>query len=242
MALVLAGSLAGSLAGAQAGQALVAVASNFAAPMKRIAEAFEADTGHRLTLTTGATGALYAQVRAGAPFEALLAADTRTPARLLAEGLAVAGSSFPYAVGRLVLWSPQPGLVDDQGAVLAGGQFRHLALANPRLAPYGQAAMAVLQERGLARTLAPKLVTGQNIAQAYQFVASGNAELGFVARSQVLDAGGSAWLVPQTLHAPIRQDAVLLRAGAANPAARALLDYLRSAKAQAVMRDFGYAE
>jgi molybdate transport system substrate-binding protein len=227
---------------AQAGQALVAVAANFAAPMQRIAEAFGADTGHVLTLTAGATGALYAQIRAGAPFDVLLAADTETPARLLAEGLAVAGSGFTYATGRLVLWSPQPGRVDADGAVLAGGRFRHLALANPKLAPYGRAAMQVLQRMGLAQSLAPKLVRGQNVAQAYQFVASGNAELGFVARSQVIGADGSAWPVPSSLHEPIRQDAVLLRQGAANPAAQALLDYLRGPRAQAVLRAFGYGE
>jgi len=224
----------------QAGQALVAVAANFSAPMQGIAEAFAADTGHVLKLTPGATGALYAQIRQGAPFDVLLAADAETPQRLQSDGLAVAGSRFTYATGRLVLWSPQAGLVDDQGAVLAGGGFQHLALANPKLAPYGRAAAEVLQRRGLANALAPRLVMGQNIAQTYQFVATGNAELGFVARSQVMAAGGSAWLVPEALHAPIRQDAVLLRHGADNAAASALLAYLRGPRAMALMRQFGY--
>jgi molybdate transport system substrate-binding protein len=225
---------------AQAAQALVAVAANFSAPMARIAAAFAEDTGHRLTLTAGATGRLDAQIRAGAPFDALLAADADTPARLLADGLAVAGSGFTYAVGQLVLFSAAPGRVDAEGAVLAEGRFRHLAIANPRLAPYGRAAMQVLQRLGLAERLAPKLVTGMNVAQAYQFVVSGNAELGFVSRSQVIGAAGSAWPVPTALHDPIRQDAVQLAHGAANPAAAALLRYLRGPRALAIMQAFGY--
>lgn len=232
---------------AAAGEVLVAVAANFAAPMVRLAQAFESASGHRVKVASGATGKLAAQVMAGAPFDVLLAADEETPARLLAEGHAVAGSAFPYAVGRLVLWSAHPGLVDDQGAVLAGGDFRHLAIANPKTAPYGRAAMAVLAARGLVDRLAPKLVTGQSIAQAYQFVITGNAELGFVALSQVQvqapgqPRAGSAWVVPAELHPPIRQDAVLLKAGAANPAAAALLAYLKTEPARALMREHGYS-
>lgn len=232
----------------QAGQTLVAVAANFAAPMARLAEDFHVATGHTVRLTSGPTGRFFAQISAGgAPFEVLLAADDETPQRLLAQGLAVAGSAFTYAVGELVLWSAQPGLVDPEGAVLAQPQrFNRLALANPKLAPYGAAAMQVLRARGLAQTLAPRLVMGESVAQAYQFVVSGNAELGFVALAQVSGpgrtAGGSMWKVPGGLHAPIRQDAVLLVPGAANPAAHALLDYLKSAPARALIARYGYGE
>ena len=156
----------------------------------------------------------------------------------------MAASRFTYATGRLVLWSATPGVVDAQGAVLAGGGFAHLAIANPKTAPYGAAAMQVLRARGLAEALAPKLVTGESIAQAYQFVATGNAQLGFVALSQLSTPGkpapGSMWRVPADLHEPIRQDAVLLRAGASNPAALALMTYLRSDAARAIIRAYGY--
>lgn len=228
----------------QAAEVQVAVAANFATPMARIAEGFAAATGHTLTLSTGATGKFYAQVVAGAPFEVLLAADDETPRRLVAEGHAVAGTAFTYAIGRLVLWSARPGFVDEQGAVLGSGRFAHLAIANPKTAPYGAAAMKVLRSRGLAEALAPKLVTGESIAQAYQFVFTGNAELGFVALSQIAVPGkpvvGSQWRVPASLHDPIRQDAVLLKRGEQNPAARALLGYLKSAPAQEVIRAYGY--
>lgn len=229
---------------AGAAEVLVAVASNFAAPMGRLSEAFSAATGHTVKLSSGATGKLYSQIVAGAPFEVLLSADDETPARLAAEGHAVAATRFTYATGRLVLWSATPGLVDAQGAVLAGAAFRHLAIANPRTAPYGRAAMEVLRARGLADALTPRLVTGESIAQAYQFVATGNAELGFVALSQLRlpgqPAAGSSWLVPTALHGDIRQDAVLLKAGENNPAARALLEYLKSEPARARIRAFGY--
>lgn len=236
--------LAAFLLPARAAEVQVAVAANFAVPLARIAEGFKAATGHTLKVAAGATGKFYSQVVAGAPFEVLLAADEATPARLVNEGHAVAGSRFTYAIGRLVLWSAQPGLVDEQGAVLASGRFAHLAIANPKTAPYGAAALQVLQARGLGAALAPRLVTAESIAQAYQFVATGNAELGFVALSQVVvpgkPAAGSYWLVPPQLHAPIRQDAVLLKAGANNAAARALLDYLKSPAARDVIRSFGY--
>jgi len=241
--VVLAGLLLGTAA-ARADEVLVAVAANFAGPMARIAQDFRAGTGHTARLSLGATGRFYSQVVAGAPFDVLLAADDETPARLAAEGHAVPGSRFTYAVGRLVLWSADPGLVDDEGAVLASGRFRHLAVANPKLAPYGRAAMQVLQARGLAGALAPRLVTAESIAQAHQFVASGNAELGFVALSQVAAPDqprtGSTWRVPPQLHAPIRQDAVLLRPGLGKPAAQALLAYLKGPAAQAVIRAHGY--
>ena len=231
------------------GQALaddvqVAVAANFSAPMQAIARAFEQSSGHRVIAAYGATGQFYAQINNGAPFEVLLAADDSTPAKLESEGLGVAGSRFTYAIGTLALWSPMEGYVDDQGAVLKTNQFRHLAIANPKTAPYGLAATQVLAKLGLTQAMAPKLVEGQNIAQTIQFVASGNAELGFVALAQVYKEGqitsGSAWQVPAELHEPIRQDALLLAKGKDNPAAKALLDYLRSEEAAAVIRTYGY--
>lgn len=229
---------------ARAGDVLVAVAANFAGPAARIGEGFTAATGHTLKLSAGATGKLRSQISAGAPFEVLLAADDETPEKLVAEGHAVAGSQFTYAIGKLVLWSAQPGYVDRQGAVLAAGNFTHLAIANPKVAPYGAAAMDVLKARGLTEALAPKLVTGESIGQTYQFVATGNAELGFVALSQVAAPGkpvtGSYWLVPASLYGAIRQDAVLLKPGAANPAAAALLEYLKSEPARRVIQDHGY--
>ncbi|MHB1083454.1 MAG: molybdate ABC transporter substrate-binding protein [Thiobacillus sp.] len=227
---------------ALAAQAHVAVASNFAAPMNALAVRFEQETGHTLTLSSGATGKFYAQIKHGAPFDVLLAADAETPARLLREGDAL--QRQPYAIGRLALWSAQPGYIDDSGAVLKQNRFQRLAIANPKLAPYGAAAADVLARLNLTDRVQNKLVTGENIAQTYQFVASGNAELGFVALSQVMHNGtlrsGSVWQVPATLHAPIRQDAVLLRHGANNAAARALLDYLNTPAAIAVIRSYGY--
>lgn len=229
---------------AHAAEVLVAVAANFSAPMLKLAAAFERDTGHRATLAIGSTGRFYAQVRSGAPFQLLLSADDQTPARLEQEGLAVPGTRFTYAVGRLVLWSRHGGLVDERGEVLRHGNFERLALADPRLAPYGAAAVQTLTQLGLLQRLQPRFVTGENIAQAWQFVSTGNAELGFVALSQVYADGritqGSGWIVPDTLHAPIRQDAVLLQAGRGNPAARALLGYLKGDAARALIRAHGY--
>jgi len=231
---------------AQADDVSVAVAANFAGPLAKIGEAFTAASGHTLKVSSGATGRFYSQIAAGAPFEVLLAADDQTPKKLIAEGYAVAGSNFTYAIGKLVLWSAQPGFVDDQGAVLASSKFAHLAVANPKLAPYGQAGMEVLKSRGLTEALTPKLVTAETIAQAYQFVASGNAELGFVALSQVAVPGkpatGSQWLVPQSLYGEIRQDAVLLKVGEKNPAATALLAYLKGHAARSVIQSFGYGQ
>ncbi len=229
---------------ARAGEVLVAAAANFAGPMARIGEAFTAGTGHVLKVSTASTGKFYSQIVGGAPFEVLLAADDETPARLVAEGHALAGTRFTYAIGKLVLWSARPDLVDDQGAVLASDRFRHLAVANPKTAPYGAAAHQVLKARGLAEVLTPRLVTGESIAQAYQFVATGNAELGFVALSQVALPGrkatGSMWRVPENLYSEIRQDAVLLKPGAGQPAALALLEFLKGETARQIMREHGY--
>lgn len=241
------GILASSLvvASAHAAEVTVAVASNFTAPMQRIAADFEKDTGHKALLSFGSTGNFYAQIKNGAPFEILLAADDETPAKLEAEGAAVAGSRFTYAVGKLVLWSAKPAIVDDKGAVLKQGGFRHIAIANPKLAPYGAAAMETMTALGVVDSLQSKLVTAENIGQAHQFVSSGNALLGFVALSQVYKDGnitaGSAWIVPAKLYRPIRQDAVLLEKGKAKPAAAALMKYLRGDKAKAVIESYGYA-
>jgi molybdate transport system substrate-binding protein len=227
-----------------AAEVSVAVAANFTAPMQKIALAFEQDTGHKALLAFGATGGLYAQIKNGAPFQVFLAADKKTPARLEKEGLGVAGSQFTYAIGRLVLWSKQPGLVDDKGDVLRRGGFEKLAIASPKLAPYGAAAIETLTKLGLLTQLKPKFVEGSNIGQTLQFVASENVALGFVALSQVFVDGrvteGSAWIVPANFHAPIKQDAVLLKAGKDNAAATALLRYLKTEKAKAIIRAYGY--
>ena len=229
---------------ARADEVRVAVAANFAAPVQAIAADFEQATGHKVAISLGSTGKLSAQIRNGAPYEVLLAADSETPSRLEAERLAVAASRFTYAVGRLVLWSPRPGEVDSQGEVLRSGRFAHLAICNPQLAPYGAAAVQTMRALGVYDRVAPRLVQGENVAQAYQFIASGNAELGFVALSQVTDNGqmraGSAWIVPATLYSPIRQDAVLLNPGRDKAAPRAFLDWLRQARALATIRSFGY--
>ncbi|MFA5243645.1 MAG: molybdate ABC transporter substrate-binding protein [Sulfuricella sp.] len=222
----------------------VAVASNFSQPMARIAAAFQRDTGHQLLLSSGSSGKFYAQIASGAPFEVFLSADDEIPLRLEKEGHAVAGSRTTYAIGKLVLWSPRPGYVDDKGEVLRGGGFTRLAVANPKTAPYGAAARELMERQGLRQTLQPRLVQGESIAQAYQFVASGNAELGFVALSQVRNESGeirgSLWLVPQALYTPIRQDAVLLAKGRGKAAAGQFMAYLGSPKAAAIIQSFGY--
>ena len=227
---------------AAAGEALVAVAANFAAPMQELEAAFEKTSGHALTVSAGSTGKLYAQIANGAPFDILLAADTERPERLEAEGRAVAGSRFTYAAGRLALWSADPALIGETGAVLREGKFRRLAIANPVLAAYGAAAMDVLNGLGLAETLRLRIVMGENIGQAFAMVASGNAELGFVALSQVAeDEKGSRWIPPAASYAPIRQDAALLSRAAENEAALAFLEYLKSDEARAIMEKYGYA-
>lgn len=227
-----------------AAEVRVAVAANFAAPMQKLAAAFEQSSGHKVLLSVGATGQFYAQIKNGAPFQLFLAADSTTPERLEREGLAVPGSRWTYAVGRLALWSRKPDGVDEQGNVLRMDHYERLALANPKLAPYGAAAVQTLQALGVWTQWSPKVVQGENIAQAYQFVASGNAPLGFVALSQIYADGkvtqGSAWIVPEDLHAPLRQDAVVLKPGADQPAVAALVRYLRSPAAQAVVCRYGY--
>ena len=228
----------------QAGEVQVAVAANFTSPMKIIAAEFERSTGHKAQLAFGATGKFYAQIKNGAPFEVLLAADDETPLKLEQEGAGVAGSRFTYAIGKLVLWSANPAYVDPKGEALKKGQFGHIAIAAPKLAPYGAAAQEVMSKLGLFGSLESKLVQGENIAQTYQFIKSGNAELGFVALSQVYENGklreGSAWIVPGELYTPIRQDAVVLSRGKDNPAAAELMKFLESDKARAVIKSFGY--
>lgn len=231
--------------GAQAAEVAVAVAANFTAPMQKIAAAFEQDTGHKARLSFGATGKFYAQIANGAPFGVLLAADATTPEKIAREGLGDGATRFTYAIGQLVLWSKQPGYVDAEGKVLARSDWQHIAIANPKLAPYGQAAMQTLDKLGLTAQVQPRVVTGENIGQTYQFAASGNAQLGFVALSQVMEDGklreGSAWVVPGNLHEPIRQDAIVLKPGQGNEAAVALMQYLRGDKARAIIRKYGYA-
>lgn len=231
-----------------AGEVNVAVAANFAAPMQKIAQAFAQDTGHTALLALGATGKFYAQIKHGAPFQVLLAADDETPAKLVAEGLGQADTVFTYATGRLALWSKQVGLVDDQGHVLKGPLSQQsrikLALADPRLAPYGAAAVQTLTQLGVWARWQSHVVQGDNIAQAYQFVATENALLGFVALSQVWADGrvsqGSVWVVPQQLHEPLRQDAVLLQGGKDHAASQALMAYLKGERARAIIRAYGY--
>lgn len=234
-------SISGS---ALADEVQVAVAANFTAPVQAIAKDFEKDTGHKLVASFGATGQFYAQIRNGAPFEVFLSADDTTPAKLESEGATVKGSRFTYATGTLALWSARPGYVDDKGEVLKGQGYQHLSIANPKTAPYGLAAIQVLDKLDLTQATRSRLVEGQSISQAYQFVSSGNAELGFVALSQIYKdgklTGGSAWIVPAGLHDPIRQDAVILDKGKDNPAARAFVDYLKGPKAAQIIRSFGY--
>ena len=222
----------------------VAVAANFTAPARALAEVFARTTGHEARLSFGATGAFYTQIKNGAPFDVLLAADDERPARLEKEGDTVAGSRFTYATGQLVLWSAKPGLVDDEGAVLKHGQFGKIAIANPKNAPYGAAAVEAMEKLGLAATLQPKLVTGESIGQTFNFIATGNAELGFVALAQVLEGGklksGSMWVVPAQYHAPIIQDAVILNRAASNPAAKAWMELLKTPQSKALIRSYGY--
>lgn len=218
----------------------VAVASNFKPAMEVLAQAFEDATGHDLAVSYGSTGKHYAQILNGAPFELFLAADVEHPRRLEAEGMAFSGSRFTYAMGKLVLWSPQPGLGHDGQRLLEEGKFRFLAIANPKTAPYGRAAEQALRRLGLWDTLQPRIVRGENIGQAFAHVQSGNAELGFVAWSQLAGRAqqGSTWMVPQDHYEPIEQQAVLLKD---SDAARAFLAFLRSEVAVAVIRAHGYS-
>lgn len=229
---------------AMAADVNVAVAANFTAPMKQIAAEFEKETGHKAVLSYGASGKFYAQIKNGAPFQLFLSADDEKPAQLEKDGLTVPGTRFTYAIGTLVLWSPKSGFVDAKGEVLSKGHFNKLAIASPKLAPYGAAAMEVLTKQGLLTKIAPKFVQGENISQTFQFVSTGNAELGFVALSQVMKDGkissGSAWIVPGAMHSPIRQDAVLLASGKDNAAAKALLAYLKKDQSKKIIRSYGY--
>lgn len=222
----------------------VAVAANFASPLKQLRPLFEQQSGHELRISSASTGTLYAQIRNGAPYDVFLSADRARPERLIAEGLADASTAFVYARGRLILWSPDPELIDGHGTVLQSGDFEHLALANPRTAPYGAAAMQVLRELGLAQSLAGRIVRGENIAQTWQFVATRNAQLGFVALSQPiaanLESEGSRWLVPQDMYDPLEQMAVLLAEARDDAAAREFMQFLRSAQAVQKIRQLGY--
>jgi len=223
----------------------VAVAANFSAAAQQIAADFEKDTGHTAKLSFGATGKFYAQIENGAPFDVLLAADQATPGRLVAEGKAVAATLRTYAIGRLVLWSADPALVDARGEVLKSGRWKHLSVADARLAPYGRAAAETLAALKLTDAVQPRVVTAENIGQALQFVQSGNAEIGFVALGQVQPpdgskGSGSMWLVPDSLYSPIRQDAVVIATARSPKAAAAFVDYLGSAKARVVIQARGY--
>ncbi|OYW26326.1 MAG: molybdate ABC transporter substrate-binding protein [Caulobacter sp. 12-67-6] len=226
---------------APAAETRVAVAANFTEPAKALAKRFEARTGHKLILSFGSSGQFYTQIANGAPYEVFLSADAERPVKAEAEGLAVAGTRFTYATGRLVLWSQTPGLVDGQGAVLSSGRFEKLAIAEPKSAPYGQAAVETMTRLKVHDALKPRIVQGASITQAFQYVRTGAAELGFVALSQVInEKGGSRWIVQAAWHTPIDQQAVLLKTGAGNPAARAFLAYLKSAEARAIIQRYGY--
>ncbi len=236
--------LSGAATSVMAAEVQVAVASNFTAPMQVIAAKFEKATGNKVVAAFGSTGQFYAQIKNGAPFEVFFAADDTTPAKLEADKLIVPGSIFTYATGALALWSAKAGYVDGQGDVLKKNEFKHLSIANPKTAPYGLAATQVLGKLGITQAVAPKIVEGQNISQAHQFISSGNAELGFVALSQIYKDGkvtsGSAWVVPAALHEPIKQDAVILDKGKNNPVAKAFVDYLKGPEAAAVIKSYGY--
>lgn len=222
----------------------VAVAANFVAPLKALASAFEKETGHTVSASSGATAKLYAQIKNGAPIDVFLSADKETPERLQREGQGVAGTRFTYAVGRLALWSASASLVDAKGDVLKNGNFSKIALASPKAAPYGEAAVQAMGKLGLLSALTPKFVMGESIGQTFSFVASGNAELGFVALSQTMENGklksGSMWLVPATLHDPLVQEAVLLARANARAPAMAFLAFLKTDSARRVIRSFGY--
>lgn len=230
---------------AHAGETQVAVAANFAGPAQKIAAEFEKQTGHKAIIATGSTGKFHAQIINGAPFDILLAADDETPAKLEREGHSVAGSRYTYAIGKLVLWSAKPAIVDNKAEVLKHGGFNHLAIANPKVAPYGAAAVETMKALGVYDALQSKLVMGENIAQTHQFVATGNATLGFVALSQVLKDGkieGSYWTVPEKLYSPIRQDAALLNKGKDNKVAAAFLDFLKTNRAaRDIILSYGYS-
>ena len=235
--------MAALCAQAHAGEVSVAVAANFMAPAKEIAEAFYSETGHTAGLSFGSTGQIYTQITQGAPFDIFLSADAEHPKKAEADGWAVANTRFTYAIGKLVLWSADARLIDNEGVVLKSGRFSYLAIANPAAAPYGAAAVEVIKALGLDNQIEPRLVMSANITQAFQFVASGNAELGFVALSQVVENGagwGSTWRVPENLYAPILQDAVLLKQGEKNLYAKAFCAFLKSPTAVKIIESYGY--
>lgn len=238
----LSGALSLILGGAAfAGETKVAVAANFTDAAKEIAARFKARTGHEATLSFGSSGQFYTQIANGAPFEVFLSADVERPQKAEAEGLSVPGSRFTYATGRLVLYSKTPGLVDGKGAVLRSGKFEKLSIADPKAAPYGQAAVETLTRLKLYDALKPKIVQGASITQAFQYVQTGAAELGFVALSQVInEPGGSRWVVPASNHTAIEQQAVLLKTGANSEAAKAFVAFLKSGEAKAIIKRYGY--
>lgn len=239
-------SIALALLSAQtrAAQVQVAVDDNFAGPIQALAAEFQRTTNHTLVVSAGSTGKLFTQIQQGAPFDVFLSADAETPARLTSEGLALENTRFTYAIGRLVLWSAQAGLVDPQATVLGADSTSRMAVADPRMAPYGAAAMQTMARRGVAARWTGRIVLGESVGQAYQLVASKNAALGFVALSQIMRDGkvesGSHWIVPSTFHTPLRQEVVLLRKGASNDGAKAFLKFLAGDSARAIMRGYGY--
>lgn len=240
--LALAAALALALPAAHAAEVVAAVAANFAAAMGRIEPAFEQASGHQLTVVLGSSGKLTAQIQQGAPFDVLLSADVERPDVLAKSGLGVPASRFTYAIGRLALWSPDSQAITDGPAWLRAAAFRHLAIANPAVAPYGVAAQQTLEKLGLWQTLQDKVVRGEDIGQVYSMVASGAAGAGFVALSTVI-AGprpGSHWVVPQDMYTPLKQDAILITRARANPAAQAFLDYLKTPASRDVIQSLGY--
>lgn len=228
-------------AASQAGEVKVAVAANFTQPAKDIAAAFKARTGHQASLSFGPSGQFYTQIMNGAPYEVFMSADAERPIKAETEGLGIKGTRFVYAYGALVLWSADPKLIDAKGAVLKGGKFKKLAIADPATAPYGVAAIETLEKLGVYDTVAPKIVKGTSIAQTYNFVSTGSAELGFVALSQIYRSkAGSRWIVPKSYYTPIDQQVILLKTGDKNPAARAWLTFLKSPEAAKIIRSYGY--
>ena len=228
----------------QAVEIKVAVASNFANVLKEVAIEFQKDTGHQLAITPGATGKFYAQISNGAPFDVFLSADDETPRKLAQEGKAIASSQFTYAIGRLALWSPNPEMIDKTADILKTDKFKFIAIANAKVAPYGQAAVQTMQKLGVLTKIEPRVVQGESISQTYQFVSTGNAQLGFVALSQIVENGkiktGSAWIVPEEMHEQLKQDAVVLQSCKHMSACQALIEYLKSEKAKKLMASYGY--
>ena len=242
--MTLAAALGAAAGAASAADVLVAVAANFTAPAKELAPIFEKQTGHKLVLSFGGTGMFYGQIKNGADFDVLLAADAKTPKKAIEEGYAVAGTSFTYAVGKLVLWSSDAQKITDAEALLKKGDFNKCAVANPKLAPYGLAAYEALKAMGIFEKVQPKFVEGDNIGKTFNFVKTGNAEVGFVALSQVSKDGkltsGSGWVVPEKYYNPIRQDAVLLKNGKNAEAAKEFLQFLQGAEAARIKEAYGY--